>query len=76
MALYRVGDIVTNQDYHLRVILKVVPEDKKRTEHYEVMELSPLQSSSYFISWPQGKISEHPIYEFDKLHYLFKVKHL
>lgn len=72
--LYEVGDVVSNQNGHLRVILAVNPEDKKLTAHYEFMELEPLTGGSYFIQFPKGKKSIQDIWNFDKLHYLYKVK--
>lgn len=76
IPLFQVGDVLTNQKGHFRVILEIIFNDKKLTPHYKVMELdsSTFTGGSYFRDWPKGKISTQDIYTFDKFHYLFIIR--
>lgn len=73
--IYNVGDLVTNQQGHLRVILAIHPQDTL-TERYEFMELQSLAGGSYFINWPKGKKSTQDIWNFERFHYLYNPKQM
>lgn len=74
MPIYSVGDVVSNQKGHLRVILEIIPESKELVAMYAFMELESLTGGSYFMNFPKGKKGTSDFYTFEKYHYLYEIK--
>lgn len=68
---FEVGDLVSNQDNQMKVILKV------NEFEYEFMELCSYQVATNnptkpFLSFTKGQIATQPFLEFDRYHYVCK----
>ncbi len=69
---FEVGDLVSNQNGKMKVILKVNEFD------YEFMELCTYQittnnPSKPFLDFKKGQIATQPFLEFDKYHFLCSI---